>query len=108
MEYFCAALCGPWVRLCLEVLNPDTLGADGLKVVTLALGGGKLGDRSEDIQIIVKSGESFTAPASEGLTRPDGNNEDYFKWLGSDGKLYAPRGSVLRAVQPRPRRQILL
>ena len=81
-------------RPVLEVLNPDTLGADGLKVVTLALGGGKLGDRSEDIQIIVKSGESFTAPASEGLTRPDGNNEDYFKWLGSDGKLYAPRGSV--------------
>ena len=81
-------------RPVLEVLNPDTLGADGLKVVTLDLGGGKLGDRSEDIQIIVKSGESFTAPASEGLTRPDGNNEDYFKWLGSDGKLYAPRGSV--------------
>ena len=81
-------------RPVLEVLSPDTLGADGLKVVTLDLGGGKLGDRSEDIQIIVKNGESFTAPASEGLTRPDGNNEDYFKWLGSDGKLYAPRGSV--------------
>ena len=81
-------------RPVLEVLSPDTLGADVLKVVTLDLGGGKLGDRSEDIQIIVKNGESFTAPASEGLTRPDGNNEDYFKWLGSDGKLYAPRGSV--------------
>ena len=81
-------------RPVLEVLSPDALGADVLKVVTLDLGGGKLGDRSEDIQIIVKNGESFTAPASEGLTRPDGNNEDYFKWLGSDGKLYAPRGSV--------------
>ena len=81
-------------RPVLEVLSPDTLGADVLKVVTLDLGGGKLGDRSEDIQIIVKNGSEFTAPASEGLTRPDGNNEDYFKWLGSDGKLYAPRGSV--------------
>ena len=81
-------------RPVLEVLNPDTLGADGLKVVTLALGGGKLGDSSENIQIIVKSGESFTAPASDGLTRPDGNNEDYFMWLGSDGNLYAPGESV--------------
>ena len=81
-------------RPVLEVLNPDTLDSDGLKAVTLDLGGGKLGDSSEDIQIIVKNGSEFTAPASEGLTRPDGNNEDYFKWLGSDGKLYAPRGSV--------------
>ena len=81
-------------RPVLEVLNPDTLDSDGLKAVTLALGGGKLGNRSEDIQIIVKNGESFTAPASHGLTRPDGNNEDYFMWLGSDGNLYAPDESV--------------
>ncbi len=81
-------------RPVLEVLNPDTLDADGLKVVTLALGGGKLGGSAEDIQIIVKNGESFTAPASDGLTRPDGNTENYFKWLGSDGNLYAPGESV--------------
>ena len=81
-------------RPVLEVLNPDTLGSNGLKVVTLDLGGGKLGNRSEDIQIIVKNGESFTAPASHGLTRPDGNNEDYFMWLGSDGNLYAPDESI--------------
>ncbi len=81
-------------RPVLEVLNPDTLGADGLKAVTLDLGGGKLGDSSEDIQIIVKNGESFTAPASRGLTRPDGNNGSYFKWLDSDGNLYAPGDRV--------------
>ena len=81
-------------RPVLEVPNPDTLGADGLKVVTIALGGGKLGGSAEDIQIIVKNGESFTAPASDGLTRPDGNTENYFKWLGSDGNLYAPGESV--------------
>ena len=81
-------------RPVLEVLNPDALGSNGLKVVTLNLGGGKLGNSSEDIQIIVKNGESFTAPASHGLTRPDGNNEDYFMWLGSDGNLYAPDESV--------------
>ncbi len=81
-------------RPVLEVLNPDALGSNGLKVVTLNLGGGKLGNSSEDIQIIVKNGSEFTAPASDGLTRPDGNNEDYFKWLGSDGNLYAPGESV--------------
>ena len=81
-------------RPVLEVLSPDTLGTDGLKAVTLALGGGKLGDSSEDIQIIVKNGSEFTAPASDGLTRPDGNTEIYFKWLGSDGNLYTPGESV--------------
>ena len=81
-------------RPVLEVLKPDTLGSDRLKAVTRALGGGKLGNSSEDIQIIVKNGGAFTAPASEGLTRPDGNTGSYFMWLGSDGKLYAPRGSV--------------
>ncbi len=81
-------------RPVLEVLNPDTLDADGLKAVTLALGGGKLGDSAEDIQIIVKNDSKFTAPASDGLTRPDGNTENYFKWLGSDGNLYAPGESV--------------
>ena len=78
----------------LEVLNPDTLGADGLKAVTLDLGGGKLGGSSDSIQIIVKNGESFTAPVSDGLTRPDGNTGSYFMWLGSDGELYAPGDNV--------------
>ena len=81
-------------RPVLEVLNPKTLGADGLKAVTLDIGGGKLGGSSEDIQIIVKNGGSFTAPASNGLTRPDGDTGSYFMWRGSDGKLYAPGSSV--------------
>ena len=81
-------------RPVLEVLNPGTLGSDGLKAVTLDLGGGKLGGSSDTIQIIVKTGESFTAPASEGLTRPDGDTGSSFKWLGSDGNLYAPGDSV--------------
>ena len=81
-------------RPVLEVLNPDTLGSVGLKVVTLDLGGGKLGNSSEDIQIIVKTGSTFTAPASDGLTRPDGNTGSYFMWLGSNGKLYAPGDNV--------------
>ena len=83
-------------RPVLEVLNADTLGSGGLKVVTLDLGGGTLGNSSEEIQIIVKSSESFAAPASDGLTRPDGNTGSYFMWLGSDGKLYAP-GAIVPA-----------
>ena len=81
-------------RPVLEILNPDTLSSDGLKVVTLDLGGGTLGGSSEDIQIVVKSSESFAAPASDGITRPDGNTGSYFMWLGSNGKLYAPGASV--------------
>ena len=81
-------------RPVLEVLNPDTLGSDGLKVVTLDLGGGTLGNSSEDIQIIVKNGSTFTAPASDGLTRPDGNTDSYFMWLDGNGNSYEPGGSV--------------
>ena len=81
-------------RPVLEILNPDTLGSDGLKVVTLDLGGGKLGNSSEDIQIIVKTGSEFTAPASDGLNRPDGDTGNFFMWRGSNGKFYVPGDSV--------------
>ena len=83
-------------RPVLEVLNPGTLGADGLKAVTLDLGGGKLGNSSEDIQIIVKTGSDFTAPASDDLTRPDGDTGNFFMWRGSNGKFYAP-GAIVPA-----------
>ena len=91
-----AAYSTPFVgfRPVLEVLNSDTLGSDGLKVVTLDLGGGKLGNSSEDIQIIVKNGSTFTAPASDGLTRPDGDTGSYFMWLDGNGKSYEPGDSV--------------
>ena len=84
-------------RPVLEVPNPGSLGPDGLKAVTLDLGGGKLGGSPDAIQIIVKTGSKFAAPASDGLTRPDGNNGSYFKWLGSDGNLYAP-GEIVPEV----------
>ena len=81
-------------RPVLEVPNSDILGSDGLKAVTLALGGGKLGGSSDAIHIIVKTGSEFTAPASNGLTRPDGNTGSYFMWLDGNGNSYAPGGSV--------------
>ena len=91
-----ATYSGPIVgfRPVLEVLNPDTLDSDGLKVVTLDLGGGTLGNSSEDIQIIVKTGSEFTAPASDGMTRPDGDTGNFFMWRGSNGKFYVPGDSV--------------
>ena len=58
-------------RPALEILNPDTLGSDGLKTVTLKLNGGKLKDSTDDIRIVY-TGNSSTAPGSEGLTAPTG------------------------------------
>ncbi len=81
-------------RPVLEVLNSDTLGSGGLKVVTLDLGGGTLGNSSDAIQIIVKNGSTFTAPASDGLTRPDGDTDNYFMWLDGNGNSYEPGASV--------------
>ena len=81
-------------RPVLEILNADTLGSDGLKVVTLDLGGGTLGGSSDAIQIIVKNGSDFTAPASDGMTRPDGDTGNFFMWRGSNGKFYVPGDSV--------------
>ncbi len=95
-NYYTAARSYPFVGFCpvLEILNPETLRSDGLKVVTLDLNGGKLGGSSDAIHIIVKNGSEFTAPASNGLNRPDENTGSYFMWLGSNGKLYAPGDSV--------------
>ena len=94
-SYYYAASSDPRVgfRPVLEVLNADTLGPDGLKVVTLDLGGGKLGDESS-IRIIVKNGSAFTAPLSDGMTRPDGNTGSYFMWLDGNGNSYEPGDSV--------------
>lgn len=85
-------------RPVLEVLNTDALGSDGLKAVTLDLNGGKLGGSTDDIQIIVKNGAAFTAPASDGLTAPTEYNATGFKWQDSDGNLYAPGDSVPAGV----------
>ena len=83
-----------YYRPVLEVLNPKILGSDGLKVITLNLGGGKLGGSGDDIKIVVKNNGTYTAPSYEGLTRPDGNNDTYFWWLDSDGNSYIPGDGV--------------
>lgn len=85
-------------RPVLELPSSDTLGSDGLKAITLDLNGGKLGGSSNDIQIIVKNGSAFTAPASDGLTRPDGDTGSYFMWLDGNGNSYVPGASVPATV----------
>ena len=83
-----------YYRPVLEVLNPKTLGNDGLKAITLNLGGGKLGGSGDDIKIVVRNNGTYTAPSYEGLTRPDDNNDTYFYWLGDDGNSYLPKDTV--------------
>ena len=79
-------------RPVLELPNVETLGTDGLKAVTLDLNGGSVnGSTDGNIQIIVKKGAAFTAPASEGLV---GDTGYLYNWLGSDGKTYQPGDSV--------------
>ena len=85
---------GAHYRPVLEVLNPKILGSDGLKAITLNLGGGKLGGSGDDIKIVVKNNGTYTAPSYEGLTRPDGNNDTYFWWLDSDNNSYIPGDAV--------------
>ena len=46
----------------LEVLNPDTLGSDGMKAVTLRPERRQAGRQLDAIQIVVKNGSTFTAP----------------------------------------------
>ena len=46
------------------------------------------------ISFFAKNTLSLIHISSDGLTRPEGATGNYFKWLGSDGKLYAPGASV--------------
>ena len=78
-------------RPALEVKNADTLGTDGLKAVALNLKGGTV-DGQENINIIVKNGGNFTAPAKEGLTPP--NERAYFIAWTDGQRTYAPGESV--------------
>ncbi|QIB67980.1 hypothetical protein Ami103574_01050 [Aminipila butyrica] len=83
-------------RPALEVLNPDTLGDEGLKAVTLKLNGGKLKNSTEDIKIIC-SGGSFKAPSGDGLTPPDDKPFSGWKDTASN-TIYAAGSTVPNTV----------
>ena len=84
-------------RPVLEVKNAADLGFEALKVVTLQLEEANVGGKNS-IKIIVRSGQTFTAPSCEGLTVAEGYDRASFRWKDSDGNLYAPGGSVPATV----------
>ena len=75
---------------------PTGLAADSLKVVEVRLGGTKIpGETGNWINIIVKKGESFTAPSADGLPRPNDVSPDTpMWWTDGNGNYYKPGSTV--------------
>ena len=74
---------------------PTDLAADSLKTVELVLGKNMPGETANFINIIVKNGESFKAPAAEGLPRPDGISADALLWWKDEkGNYYKPGDTI--------------
>ena len=74
---------------------PTDLAADSLKAVALVTAGYMPGEDQNWINIIVKNGESFTAPSAEGLPRPDGISADaQLWWEDENGNFYKPGDTV--------------
>ena len=74
---------------------PTDLAADSLKIVELLTGEFMPGEQQNWINIIVKNGESFTAPSAEGLPRPDGISADAQLWWADDNfNFYKPGDTV--------------
>ena len=74
---------------------PTDLAADSLKAVELVTKGRMPGETYNEINIIVKKGESFKAPSAEGLPRPDGISADTpMWWVDENGNFYKPGDTV--------------
>ena len=74
---------------------PTDLAADSLKVVELLTREFMPGEQQNWINIIVKKGESFTAPAAEGLPRPKDVSADApLWWVDGNGNYYKPGDTV--------------
>ncbi len=74
---------------------PTDLAADSLKVVELRTREFMPGEQQNWINIIVKKGESFKAPAAEGLPRPDSISADaQLWWVDENSNFYKPGDTV--------------
>ena len=74
---------------------PTDLAADNLKVVELRTVKFMPGEQQNWINIIVKNGKSFKAPAAEGLPRPDGISADaQLWWVDENSNFYKPGDTV--------------
>ena len=76
---------------------PTDLAADSLKIVELRTGEFMPGEQQNWINIIVKKGESFTAPSAEGLPRPDSISADAQLWWADDNFNFYKPGSTVPA-----------
>ena len=78
---------------------PTDLAADSLKAVALIMAGYMPGEQQNWINIIVKKGESFKAPAAEGLPRPDSISADaQLWWVDENSNFYKPGDTVPAGV----------
>ena len=74
---------------------PTGLAADSLKAVELVTKGRMPGETYNEINIIVKKGESFKAPSAEGLPLSDGISADTpMWWRDENGNFYKPGDTV--------------
>lgn len=74
---------------------PTDLAADSLKAVALIMAGYMPGEQQIWINIIVKKGESFTAPSAEGLPLSDGISADTpMWWVDENLNFYKPGDTV--------------
>lgn len=74
---------------------PTDLAADSLKVVELRTREFMPGEQQNWINIIVKNGKSFKAPAAEGLPRPDSISADaQLWWVDENSNFYKPGDTV--------------
>ena len=74
---------------------PTGLAADSLKAVELRTGEFMPGEQQNWINIIVKKGESFTAPSAEGLPLSDGISADTpMWWVDENLNFYKPGDTV--------------
>ena len=74
---------------------PTDLAADSLKAVALIMAGYMPGEQQNWINIIVKKGESFKAPAAEGLPCPDSISADaQLWWVDENSNFYKPGDTV--------------
>ena len=81
-------------RPLLEVNSTKLTAASAMTPVTLNLNGGTLGTTKSTADIrIVCTGDTYTAPSKDGLTRPAGDSDTYFMWntlKDGTGDSYAP------------------
>ena len=94
-SYYYAASSDPRVGFRPVLELPTDLAADSLKVVELRTREFMPGEQQNWINIIVKKGESFKAPAAEGLPRPDSISADaQLWWVDENSNFYKPGDTV--------------